>query len=62
MPSFNDEFLYKKLMFLHNALEDGWIIRKINKSYIFSKKHENKREVLSEDYLEKYIQRQLREH
>tara|TARA_B110000285_G_C14866437_1_gene487082 strand:- start:84 stop:335 length:252 start_codon:yes stop_codon:yes gene_type:complete len=47
--------VFQKMMFLTNALEEGWSIRKSNNSYIFTKKHENKREIYQEDYLEKFI-------
>jgi hypothetical protein len=38
-----------------NALEQGWTIRKIDDSYIFSKKHEGKREIFKDSYLEQFI-------
>jgi len=44
-----------KMIFLFNALENGWSIKKKNKEYIFSKNHEGKREVYNEDYLENFI-------
>ena len=47
--------VFQKMMFLTNALEEGWSIRKSKDSYIFTKKHENKREIFQEDYLEKFI-------
>ena len=47
--------VFQKMMFLTNALEKGWSIRKSNDSYIFTKKHENKREIFQEDYLEKFV-------
>lgn len=47
--------VFQKMMFLTNALEEGWSIRKSNDSYIFTKKHENKREIFQEDYLEKFL-------
>jgi hypothetical protein len=46
---------FQKLMFLSNALEQGWTIKKHNDTYIFTKKHENRREIFQEDYLEKFI-------
>jgi|LauGreDrversion4_2_1035121.scaffolds.fasta_scaffold00146_26 hypothetical protein len=46
---------YQKFIFINNALEDGWSIKKINEKYIFTKKHENRREILQEDYLENFI-------
>ena len=47
--------VFQKMIFLTNALEEGWSIRKSNDSYIFTKKHENKREIFQEDYLEKFV-------
>ena len=49
----------KKMKFVWNALEDGWEIRKQDKSYIFSKKHEGKEEVFSEQFLRAFIVRNL---
>ena len=33
-----DAIQFQKMIFLYNALDDGWNIKKINDSYIFSKK------------------------
>ena len=38
-----------------NALEKGWSVRKSKDSYIFTKKHENKKEIFQENYLETFI-------
>ena len=46
---------YQKFIFINNALEHGWSIKKINEKYIFTKKHENRREIFQEDYLENFI-------
>ena len=46
---------FQKMMFLMNALEKGWSIKKQNDKYIFTKKHENKREIFEENYLERFI-------
>jgi hypothetical protein len=46
---------FQKMIFLYNALDDGWTIKKINDSYVFSKKHEGKKEVLREDYLLRFM-------
>lgn len=45
----------KKLIFLFNALEKGWNVKKSGDSYIFTKKHEGKREIFRENYLETFI-------
>ena len=45
----------RKLLFLSNALDQGWSIKKEKESYVFTKKHENKREVFKENYLENFL-------
>ena len=47
--------LLRKLMFLSNALDKGWSIKKDKESYVFTKKHENRREVFKENYLENFL-------
>jgi len=44
-----------KMLFIMNALEEGWKVKKQNENYIFTKKHENKREILEEKYLENFV-------
>jgi hypothetical protein len=46
---------FQKMMFISNALEQGWSVKKSNDTFIFSKKHENKREIFQEEYLERFI-------
>jgi hypothetical protein len=45
----------QKMTFIMNALEKGWSVKKNNESYIFTKKHENRKEIFMESYLEKFI-------
>ena len=42
---------FQKVVFLFNALENGWSIKKRNDSYIFTKNHEGKKEIFKESYL-----------
>jgi hypothetical protein len=46
-----DQDKFKKMVFLYNALDDGWSIKKRLDSYIFTKNHEGKKEVFDEAYL-----------
>jgi hypothetical protein len=46
---------FQKMLFIMNALQDGWSIKKSSDTYIFTKKHENRREIFREDYLENFI-------
>lgn len=59
----NDFSLNKRqvqiMAFLLNALEKGWSIKKKDNEYIFSKKHEGKREVFQENYLETFVKTNL---
>jgi len=50
---------YQKMMFIMNALDFGWTIKKSKDSYIFTKKHEGKKEVFHENYLESFIKTNL---
>tara|TARA_Y100001970_G_C13414668_1_gene453635 strand:+ start:87 stop:329 length:243 start_codon:yes stop_codon:yes gene_type:complete len=51
----NDKATLQKMIFLINALEDGWSVKKDKDSYVFTKKHENKREIFQENYLERFL-------
>lgn len=46
----------QKLSFIYNAIESGWSVKKREDKYIFSKKHEGKKEVYLETYLQKFIE------
>ncbi len=46
---------FQRMVFITNSLNQGWTIKKKDDSYIFTKKHENKREVFKPDYLETFI-------
>lgn len=53
------QVLFHKMKFIMNALEDGWSVKKNKESYIFKKKHERKREVFEEKYLEKFVKKHM---
>lgn len=46
-----DKQKFQKMIFLFNALDNGWSIKKRGDSYIFTKNHEGKKEVFDENYL-----------
>ena len=54
-----DDNTLSKMIFLYNAINDGWKIEKQENMYIFRKKHQDKQEIYSEDYLEKFITKQF---
>ena len=56
----NTDFIQlQKMSFLYNALNSGWSIKKQKDKYIFSKKHEGKKEVYLDTYLQKFIESNL---
>ena len=48
---------FQKMSFLYNAIEDGWNIQKNKGTYVFKKKHEGKKEVFLDSYLQKFIEK-----
>ena len=54
-----DQTTLQKCMFIMNALENGWSVRKRRGSYIFSKKHEGKKEILREGYLARFLEENM---
>lgn len=44
-----------KMVFIFNAIEDGWNVKKNNNSYIFSKHKSKEKQVFTEDFLNKFI-------
>jgi hypothetical protein len=46
-----DKIKFQKMLFLFNAINDGWSVKKRNDSYIFTKNHEGKKEIFLESYL-----------
>ena len=43
-----DKIKFQKMIFLYNALDGGWSIKKRGQSYIFTKNHEQKKEIFDE--------------
>lgn len=44
-----------KMVFIFNAIEDGWNVKKTKNSYIFSKHKSKEKQVLTEDFLNQFI-------
>jgi len=53
--NFNNKDI-KKMIFIFNSLENGWIIKKQNGCYIFKKKHEGKKEIFKDNYLTRFVE------
>jgi hypothetical protein len=54
-----DKSKFKKMIFLYNALDNGWSIKKRKDSYIFTKNHEGKKEIFDENYLSIFMKDNL---
>ena len=50
-----DNKFQQKLLFIYNALENGWEIKKIGSKYIFKKENNEDKEVYLDNYLDKFI-------
>ena len=55
----NLDIISKKMIFIYNALENGWSVKKKEKSFIFTKKHEGKKEIFSNEYLLTFMKENL---
>jgi hypothetical protein len=47
------------LAFIDNAMDDGWSVRKKGGSYIFSKPHEGKKQVFTDEYLVAFVEKHM---
>lgn len=54
-----DVIKFQKMILLYNSIEQGWSVKKRDGSYVFTKAHENKKEVLEDSYLLKFMKTNL---
>ncbi len=54
-----DAIKFQKMLLLFNSIEQGWSVKKRGESYVFSKSHEGKKEVLEDSYLLKFMKTNL---
>jgi hypothetical protein len=54
-----DAIKFQKMLLLFNSIEQGWSIKKREDSYVFTKSHEGKKEVLEDSYLLKFMKSNL---
>ncbi len=47
----------KQMIFIYNALNNGWNVKKKKEHYIFSKKHHNHKEIYQDNYLAEFIEK-----
>ena len=51
---------FQKMTFIINALNDGWTVKKEEDKFVFTKKHENRREIFEENYLSDFINNNMK--
>ena len=54
-----DAIKFQKMLLLFNSIDNGWSVKKRGKSYVFTKPHENKKEVLQDSYMLKFMKANL---
>jgi hypothetical protein len=54
-----DVITFQKMILVFNSIEQGWCVKKRNGSYVFTKSHENKKEILEDSYLMKFMKTNL---
>lgn len=54
-----DYIEYKKMAFIYNAINSGWEVKYKNDTYIFTKKHEGKKEVFLDSFLKHFVERNM---
>ena len=47
--------LFKRIVFIANAIENGWTVTKKIDTYVFTKKHEGRKEVFLDSYLDSFV-------
>lgn len=52
-----DAKTFQKMVFIYNSVEDGWDVKKNGDQYVFLKPHEGKKDVYTDEYLDKFIER-----
>ena len=54
-----DRIQYHKMKFIMNALNEGWSVKKKGETYVFTKKHEGKKEVFDNKYLDDFVKKNM---
>jgi hypothetical protein len=46
---------FQKMLFIFNAINNGWSVKKEDNSFIFSKHHNGQKEIFKEEYLTSFM-------
>jgi len=50
-----DKITFQKMAFIYNALDQGWSVKKKESNYVFTKNHNDDKEVFIETYLARFV-------
>ena len=50
-----ENITFQKMLFIYNAVNNGWTVKKENDLYIFKKGHDRKKEFFREDFLASFM-------
>ena len=59
MNSLLNEKTMQKCVFIMNALENGWKVKKHKGSYVFTKRHEGCKKIFKDGYLELFLEENM---
>ena len=54
-----DAITFQKMLLIFNSIEQGWSVKKRNDSYVFTKNHENLKEIIDNSYLLQFMKTNL---
>ena len=54
-----DFITLQKMKFIYNAIMNGWSVKNKNDQFIFTKKHEGKKEIYKDNYINEFIKSNL---
>jgi hypothetical protein len=54
-----DYITLQKMTFIFNAIESGWEVKRNENTYVFTKKHQGKKEIYNDSFLKSFIKANL---
>ena len=54
-----DYIKLQKMAFVYNALQSGWTVTMKDHTYVFTKKHEGKKEIYLDTYLKSFVEKNM---
>jgi hypothetical protein len=53
---------FRKIIFINNAIENGWTVKKNNGYYVFTKEHNNIKKYKKKKYIEQFLYENVNLH